>query len=79
MGIYTKFPSEVKLSVGTETWLQPWVGRIAMSTKTRKISFDGKAKFHEVSHENDISWVSNCIIHIEWMLMVKWTGYIAAS
>ena len=40
--VYTIFPSKVNLSVGTESWLQSWVMRIVMSTKTRNISFDGK-------------------------------------
>ena len=61
------FPSEVKLNVGTELWLLPWVMRKAMSTKTRNIPFDGQVKFHVISHKHDISGVSNCIIHIEWM------------
>ena len=34
---------------------------------------------HGISHINDIVGVSYCIIIIEWMLMMEWTGYITAN
>ena len=73
------FPTEVKLSVRTAIWLQPCEMRIVMSTKTRKISFDGQVKFHDISHKNGTFWASYNVIHIKWMLTIEWIGYIAAS
>ncbi len=73
MRFYTTFPSEVKLSIVSGLWLHPLRMRIAMSTKTRNVSFDGLAHFHAISHKNKISGTSHCIIHIEWMLMKGWT------
>ena len=50
MRVYTTFPSKVKPSVGIESWLQPWVLRIVMSTETRNICFDGQP------NSNAIRW-----------------------
>ncbi len=51
--------------------------RKVTSTKTRNISFDGWPNLNPITC--DIAGVSYCILHIEWMLMMKWTGYIAAN
>ncbi len=79
ISVYTLFPREVKRSVGTEQWLQAWVMRIVMSTKTRNITFDGQGTFNAISPTYDIFGVSNCIIHIEWMVMLEWMAYITAN
>ena len=32
-----------------------------------------------ISHTNDIVGVSYYIIHLEWMLMMEWVGYVAVN
>ena len=37
--------------------------------KNKKYFVSWKVKYHEISHNDDLSGVSNCVGHIEFMLM----------
>ena len=56
ISVYTRFPSKVKLSVGLGLWLQPWVMRIVMATKTRNMTFDGQPNSNTITWDISHKW-----------------------